>query len=306
MHYHGITILFLWVSAGSLTAQTGNHNQSAASPVVARSGKYQLTEQMIGQAVRFGQFLAGADFSAADTTALRRDLIDIFQKEPGKQSEAYESVAKALREAPGLRPNPSMLAVALDRYKAWQWYGENQQAFRDFQSYPFGRMVLKYNPVLVNSGGMIVTRADVECQFYADAVVAQAAGVPAPAQSEKDQFVRNLPSQFASMPREQQEHLRQAELRLASFRLVYDGTVTTKAAIVADIQKNVHSSGDVRREARQVEEDAQYGAKYDRLYHSEAVTSVFNAGRVNQQIQGLGRAGRSATKTGDINVPIGR
>jgi hypothetical protein len=55
-----------------------------------------------------------------------------------------------------------------------------------------------------------------------------------------------------------------------------------------------------------VENDAQYGAKYDRLYHSEAVTAVLNAGRVNQQIQGLGRAGRSATKTGDINVPIGR
>ena len=57
-------------------------------------------------------------------------------------------------------------------------------------------MVLKYNPVLVNSGGMIVTKTDVDCQFYSDALVAKIAGVAPPTPTEKDRFIRNLPSQF--------------------------------------------------------------------------------------------------------------
>jgi hypothetical protein len=123
-------------------------------------------------------------------------------------------------------------------------------------------MVLKYNPVLVNSGGMIVTKNDVDCVFYSDTMVAKAAGVAPPTEADKDRFVRNLPSRFASMPRELKEYLRQAELRLAEFDIVYDGTVKTHAAVLADIRKNVHSSADVPREARQVENDARATGKY--------------------------------------------
>src|SRR5215831_3016052 len=178
MNYRGITILYLCGWAGSLAAQTGSHNVRPEPAVVATSGNYQLTEQIIGQALRFGQILAGTEFSLSDAATLRAGLIAYFQKEPAKQMEAYESVAKALPETPGRKR--TWLDLALIRYKMWQWYAENPQAFRDFQSYPFGRMVLKYNPVLVNSGGMIVIKTDVDCQFYSDALVAKTAGVPPP------------------------------------------------------------------------------------------------------------------------------
>src|SRR5262249_17990541 len=171
-----VTILCLCVCAGSLEAQKAAHNVPSPSAVVAISGSYQLTDEMIRQALRFGEFLADANFSQNDATALRGDLIATFQKEPAKQMESYVTIGTSLREAPGLQRNPSWLATAVDRYKAWQWYAENPPGFREFQSYPFGKMVLKYNPVLVNFGGMIVTRVDVECQFYSDALVAKAAG----------------------------------------------------------------------------------------------------------------------------------
>src|SRR5215831_16269265 len=106
--------------------------------------------------------------------------------------EGYESIAKTLREA--LKPKPSWFDLAFVRYKVWQSYGENPQALREFQNVPFGRMVLKYNPVVVNSGGMVVTRTDVDCQFYSAALVAQAAGVAPPAQTEKDQFIQSISS----------------------------------------------------------------------------------------------------------------
>lgn len=246
---------------------------------------------MIEQALRFGQILAGADFSASDATVLKGDLTATFEKEPAKQIDAYESVVKALRKALGRKP--SWLDLALVRYKVWQGYAADPRAFGDFQSYPFGKMVLKYNPVLVNSDGMIVTKTDVDCQFYADDLVAEIAGVAPPSQAEKDRLARDLPSQFASLPREQQEHLTRAELRLVNLRMVYDGTVKTHAVVVADIKKRVHSSEDVRRVARQVENDAQYGSKYHQLYRAEALAAVAHANRVNAQILGLGTAVRS-------------
>jgi hypothetical protein len=271
--------------------------------VVATSNGYQLTEQMIEHSLRFAQILAGADFSPADAAALRSDLIAYFPKDTGKQMEGYESVAKALSETPGRKP--TWLDLALLRYKVWQGYAENQQLFRDFQNAPFGKMVLKYNPVLVNSGGIIVTKTDVDCQFYADALVAKAAGIAPPADAEKERFVRNLPSQFASLSNEQKDYLRRAELRLVNLVQVHDGTIKTREVVDADIKKNVPSSRDVWREARQVENDAQYGSKYYKLYRAEALNALGNASLVNLDVMGLGRAGRSTTKSGDINTPMG-
>jgi hypothetical protein len=211
---------------------------------------------MLERALRFGQILAGGDFSPSDAAALRADLIAYFQKEPFKQIQAYESVTKTMQQE---GEKPSWVDLAILRYHWWQGLG-NPQRFREAQRYPFERMVLKYSPILVNSGGMIVTKNDVDCQFYSDTMVAKAAGVAPPTESDKEQFVRNLRSRFLSMPAEQKEYLRQAEIRLAQFHIVYDGTIKTHAVVLADIRKHVHSSTDVSGEARQVESDADSGA----------------------------------------------
>jgi hypothetical protein len=275
MKFRMVTILYLFLSAGSVTAQ-----------VVARSGGYQLTEEMIQQALRFGQILAGAGFTPSDAAALRSQLIAYFPTDTAKQMEGYASAAKALREA--IPAKPSRMDLAMVRFKVWQGYGENPQTFREFQGAPFGKMVLKYNPVLVNSGGIVVTKTDVDCQFYADTLVAQAAAVAPPAQAEKDRFVQSIASRFASLPKDQQEHLRRAELRLWSLRTVYEGSIRTRAAMLADIRRNVHSSADVGREARQLENDTEHDGKYWQSYLSEGMTAIFNAGRVNGDLIWLG------------------
>jgi hypothetical protein len=257
---------------------------------------------MLQAALRFGQVLAGADFSPSDAAALRSELIAYFPKDTATQVEGYESAAKALPDTPGRKP--TWLDLALLRYKVWQAYAENQQAFRDFQNVPFGKMVLKYSPVFVNSDGIIVTKTDVDCQFYANALIAKAAGVAPPTDTEKERFVRSLPSQFASLSKEQKEYLKRAELRLVNLVQVHDGTIKTRAVVDADIRKNVHSSADVSREARLVENDSQYGSRYYELYRAEALNALGNATLVNQDVLGLGRAGRSTTKSGDINTPM--
>ena len=105
MKHVGVTILYFCVWVGSLPAQTGVRNSSPRAASVVSAGGYQLTEQMLDQALRFGQILAAADFSSADASALRADLIAYFQKEPVKQMAAYESVAKILQQ--GIRPTVS-------------------------------------------------------------------------------------------------------------------------------------------------------------------------------------------------------
>ena len=300
MNYGSITVLYLCVLSGAIMGQAGAPKPPPASAVLASSGSFQLTEQMIDQALRFGQILAGADFSPSDAAAMRSGLIATFRKEPVKETADYESVAKILKQTAGRKA--SWLDLALIRYKVWQSYGENQQAFRDLQSSPFGKMVLKYNPVLVNSGGMVVTKTDVDCQYFSDALVAKAAGMAPPTEAEKDRFAKSLPSQFASLPREQQE-LRSAELRLVDFYTAYEGTIKTRAIVAADIRKSVHSSADVWREARQVENDAQYGARYYQLYRNEALTAGLDATRVNADILGLGRLGDSVMRNGGLYGP---
>ena len=267
--YISVTILYLSVWAGSLAGQTRTPAPSRTSPFVARSAGYQLTEEMIQQALLYGQVLAGADFSPSDAGALRSELIAYFPKETAKQMGAYESVAKIVRQLVGRGRKPSWLDLALIRYQAWQWYGENSQDFRDFQDVPFGRMVLKYNPVLVNSGGMIVTKADVDCLFYSNTLVAQAAGVGPPTETDKDRLIRTLPSQFGSLSKVQQEALRRAELRVVPVNDGYTGTIKTRAAMIADIKRNVHSSADVPPVARQVENDTQHDGKYWQSYLNE-------------------------------------
>jgi ketosteroid isomerase-like protein len=242
-----------------------------ASPVIAQSGGYQLTEEMIQRALLLAQIEAGADFSPSDAAALRADLIAYFQKEPAKQIEAHKSIAKLLQQA----PHGSSWQRALLRDNVWQFYGQNPQAFRDWQSYPFGKMVLKYNPVVVNSGGTIITKVHVDSLYYSNALVAEAAGLAPPAQAEKDQLIRSLPSRFGSLTKEQQEYLSRANGRMWAFATIYSQTKNTRAAMIADIRRNVHSSADIPKEARRVENDCvNDNGKYFQRSLLEGATNV--------------------------------
>jgi hypothetical protein len=227
-----------------------------SSPLVVQSGGYALTEEMIQRALQFAQIQAGADFSPSDTAALRADLIAYFQKEPAKQMEFYKNTTQWLQHVPpgsdGKRDPWGMAALRDD---VWQVFGQNQRAFREWQSYPFGKMVLKYNPVLVNSGGMIITKTHIDSMFYSNRLVALAAGIAPPTQAEKDQFVRTLPSQFGSMPKWQQEYLERADGRMWGFATIYSRYSGTRGAMIADIKRNVRSSADIPNQARQVEND---------------------------------------------------
>ena len=141
----------------------------APSPVVFQSGGYYLTEQMLQTDLQYAQILAGADFSPSDAAALRAADIAQCPKEPAQQSKFIKDEAELLQQqAPLLADGKRSLAgMASLRDNVWQWLGQNQQAFRDFQNdQTVGKMVLKYNPVVVHSGGTIITKAHVDSLFF--------------------------------------------------------------------------------------------------------------------------------------------
>jgi hypothetical protein len=263
--------------------------RAETSPVVVQSGGYQLTEEMIQRALQLAQIEAGADFSPSDAAALKADLMAYFQKEPSKQMEAHKNMAQWLQQAPFLPDGKrTWLSMALLRDNVWQGLGQNQQAFREFQSYPFGKMVLKYNPVVVNSGGTLITKAHVDSLFFSNALVAEAAGVPPPTQAEEDQFIRTLPSQFGSMPKEQQAYLRRADERMAMFATIYSKTRSTRANMIAAIRRNVHSSRDVTNEARRVENESINGD----YWHAYLIEGALNVSTMAMGLDALRRSMR--------------
>jgi ketosteroid isomerase-like protein len=255
------------------------------SPVVVQSGGYQLTEEMIQRALQLAQIDAGADFSESDAAALRADFIALFQKEPAKQTAAYENVAQWLQQAPpsadGKRNWMSMASLR-DNY--WQALAKNQQ-FLEWQSYPFGKMVLKYNPVVVNSAGMIITKAHVDSLFFSNALVAQIAGVPPPTQTEEDQYIPTLPAQFGSLTKEQQEAFRRADARMSMFATIYSQTRSTRAVMTAAIRRNVHSPQDVPNEARRVENSSVNGD----YFNASLIEGALNVSTISMGLDAMRR-----------------
>src|SRR5215831_6459638 len=161
----------------------------------------------------------------------------------------------------------------LGREALWDWFAKNDAALRELESVPLGRMVLKYNPVIVHAGRRLINRFKIDCLFASTTQVAEAAGVPPPTLAEKENFLRELPSSFRSMTTEEQEYLRLAESRYARFLRMYESSVNG-LTIADDIKRSVTSPKDVWRAARAVENDSLEGARYDRAYKASVVVSA--------------------------------
>jgi len=134
-------------------------NITAAAPqtVVATSGSHQLTEGMLEDAIYFGQFLGGRRFTTPDAAAMREGLISTFRVQPAKEVAGYQALAQFV---PALRNDRSSLVIAKAREATWAAFGKNPGGFSEFQNDPAGKIILKYNPVVVSAGDVIITRAE--------------------------------------------------------------------------------------------------------------------------------------------------
>jgi hypothetical protein len=247
---------------GLIATATLNIATAAPNTVIATSGTHQLTDGMLDEAIDFGQFLVGRQFSATDAATMREGLISTFRMQPDKEVAGYQALAQFV---PALRSTRSSLAVAKAREGAWAAFAKDPTGYRAFQNDPAGQILLRYNPVIVNAGGMIITRLSVESLFASNALVAKIAGLAPPSQTDIDECLRLLPSQFASLTKEQQEFFRQAESRLARFQEMY-ASHFIGPSVVSEIKKTVRSPKEVPDRARALENTAfKYEAAVNRF-----------------------------------------
>lgn len=166
-----ITFLCLFAAVGC--------NMPPASTVMANSSGYELTEEMIAQGLNFAQFLAGRDFSPSDLAVVReQNLVASFRSEPGKQQAFYDSI----QSIGGLLRNRHTLTGAIGREAFWDWFANHPAEFQKFLSYPSGKIVVKYNPVVVSYRGTMINQLNVESLLAANALVAEIAGIAPPTQ----------------------------------------------------------------------------------------------------------------------------
>ena len=288
----GSIILCLGLWAGAVPAQAGGF-RSPGSAVVAASGGYQLTEAMLGEGILLARILASADLSAGDTAALRNGLIDSFYKTPAKDAKAYADAKKF---------NHTSSRYSSLRFKYFVWLAQDENNLSEFEKSALGKMVLKYNPIIVNSGGFIITQRDVDWQFEADAFVAQTAGVAPFAPADKERFVKSLPARFASMSASERENLRGSQIRYGNVVMSMEGAPRTRAAIESYIKANVHSPDDVSRVARQVENDSSYQAKYNIASVNEKLGQIRRAQAVNRRLEATGQAVRDTMRSSQLPV----
>ena len=71
--------------------------------------------------------------------------------------------------------------------------------------------------------------------------------------------------------------MRQADARLESWYSKFKQTIQARAAMIADIRRNVRSSADVSREARRVENDSGGARKYWHSYEHKMAAAILGA-----------------------------
>jgi hypothetical protein len=266
-HLPCLLTLLLCTGICAADARAGAPEPSTET-VVARAGGNVLYQGNIDDMIQFADILAGAEMSGADASALRAELIVVFNRDPDRSDALYGYVVPLLKTALGrASPWPQLADIRQGQYVL----SLRSPDLLDRIAL-FGRIVQKYNPVLVQTRDWIIGRTDLESQFHSDDLVATIAGVAPLTQAEKDGYLRELPARFATLSPDEQAQLGEAEPRAASFDYIYHAAIGARNDLIKDIRSHVHSRDDVAQEARRVETECRPKGPYWTSYQKEVGT----------------------------------
>jgi hypothetical protein len=74
-------------------------------------------------------------------------------------------------------------------------------------------LVRLHNPVIAQSGGLVVTRLQLNGLFADNDWVAKTAQLPVSTEASRAAFIRELPGKFAAMPQDEKVRLARADVR---------------------------------------------------------------------------------------------
>jgi hypothetical protein len=134
------------------------------------------------------------------------------------------------------------------------WAAWNDRAQTDPATRWWVEMVRRHNPPIAQSGGLIVTRIQINGLFADDDWVAKTAGLTPSTEGSRSAYVRELPAKFAAMPPEEKVKLARADVRWFDMHDPILDHNDLRQIAVNQVHEHVHGPQDVYSEARNLED----------------------------------------------------
>ncbi len=243
--YAFLLAILAWASGStSGLAQT----PPQVSQVVSQSGNNLLTAQDLDDLRVINACVLDTPLSPLEQEQARQNIVRQFQKDPAaftKSEPATHQIAELVRHAS--LADHTELAMRL-------WAGWNDRARVDPNTKWWTDLVRLHNPVIAQSGGLVVTRLQLNGLFADNDWVAKTAHLPVSTEASRAAFIRELPGKFAAMPQDEKIRLARADVRWFDLHDPVLDHSDLKQIAVNEVREHVHGPQDVYTEARNLED----------------------------------------------------
>jgi hypothetical protein len=216
--------------------------------VVTESGGSTLAEQDLIEVLFVDGCVLDTPLSPTEEQQARQNIIRQFQNNPAgftKSKPLTDKVAEILRH--GSLADRTELTMEL-------WAAWNSKSETDTSTKWWVELVKRHNPPIVQSGGLVVTRLQLNGLFADDDWVAKTAGLPPSSPESRAAFVRELPQKFAVMPPEEKMKLARADVRWFDLHNPILNHSDLRQIAMNEVHDHVHGASDVYAEARALED----------------------------------------------------
>jgi hypothetical protein len=237
---------FLLVAA---TCASGLAQAPAPTPqVISQSGNNLLTARDLEDLRVINACVLATPLSPVEQQQAQQNIVRQFEKDPAaftKSEPATHQIAELIRHA----SLAERTEVAMRLWARW-----NDRARVDPDTKWWTSLVRLHNPVIAQSGGLVVTQLQLNGLFADNDWVAATAQLPVSTEASRAAFIRELPARFAAMPQDEKIRLARADVRWFDLHDPVLDHPDLKQIAVNEVHEHVHSPQDVYTEARSLED----------------------------------------------------
>jgi hypothetical protein len=259
-------LLLVSFAAGLAAARS----QAPASPsqAISSANGNVLTTQDLEDLRVVDAVVLDTPLSPAEQEAARQNILRQFQKSPAefaKSQPATHQVAELIRH--GTLAERTEIALRL-------WASWNNKAQTDPSVKWWLDLVRRHNPVIAQSGDLVVTHMQLNGLFADNDWVAKTAGLPLSTEASRAAYIRELPQKFATMPQDEKIRLARADVRWFDLENPILNHSDLRQIATNEVHEHVHSPQDVFTEARSLED---IGVRFN----NEMAQFVHNMGAIS-------------------------
>jgi len=183
-------------------------NWPPASTVLAEAGGVQLTQQMVNDAIEYGEFLALRRFNRGEYEFLHGEMISHFIANTAAEFEAHEIIG------PFIRRLPTQGAIAQAKLRRDIMAEIHFHIQKSGRVSPLLEVVYRYNPVLAADSklGVVATRASYTALLESNSYVAAIADLGHIPDKDKDRYLNELEKDYPGYDDRSKQYLADGEV----------------------------------------------------------------------------------------------